>query len=147
VTWKADVTRSLLVPSGGPGATVELTEPVNQLVYQSEVRRGLCFVFTPHRDTTLELADPTTPQAGRNGGPPRNQVTLLVVDRRLFLAPGQQVILRELEGEAKPSRRRLLVRVLDGTEPLEDPFPDGGGGEAAGEPEPAVGKERELEGG
>lgn len=119
---KADVTRSLLVPAGAPGAVVELTEPANQIVYQSEVGRGLCYLFTPYRDTTLEVAGPSAPEADHDGLP-RNQVTLLVVDRRLFLAPGQRVVLRELEGEAKPARRRLLARVLNGTEPLAEPFP------------------------
>lgn len=134
--WKADVTRSLLVPAGSPGSTVELTEPVNQIVYQSEVGRGLCYLFTPYRDTTLEVAGPAP---GFDGdGHPRNQVTLLVVDRRLFLAPGQRVVLRELAGEAKPARRRLMVRVLDGTEPLEEPFPDGDEGAGSVDSEPAA---------
>lgn len=130
-SWKADVTRFLLVHPQGPGAALDLTDRVNEIVYQSEVQRGLCYLFTPHRETTLELAGGPVPAVAAVAAavaavaqpdpvePPRNQLSLLVVDRRLFLAPGQRVMLREVPGQqpagAAPRglRRRVLIRVLD----------------------------------
>lgn len=120
-SWKADVTRFLTVRTAGPDDLADLTEKVNEIVYQSEVHGGLCYLFTPHRETTLELASGADQDAAE--GLPRNQLTLLVVDRRLFLAPGQRAVLREVAGTGPadaeraapaPRRRRVLVRVLDG---------------------------------
>lgn len=140
-SWKADVTRFLQVQGNAGDGPVDLTDGVNEVVHQSEVLRGLCYLFTPNRDTSLVLADSSQtelPRAAAFAAGLRNQITLSVVDRRLFLAPGQRVVLWEdgQTAEDEPSqRRRVMVRVVgedrkDREGPGEEsPAGDGGGTE------------------
>ncbi|MHB9145170.1 MAG: YjbQ family protein [Symbiobacteriia bacterium] len=117
-SWKADVTRFLQAQGNAGAGPVDLTDGVNEVVYQSEVLRGLCYLFTPNRDTGLALvhgSQAELPRAASFVSGLRNQITLSVVDRRLFLAPGQRVVLWEEDQPGQdevPQRRRVMVRVV-----------------------------------
>lgn len=124
-SWKPDAATRFLHVQGRVGP-LDLTEQINEIVRQSEVSRGLCYLFTPHRETGLAVIDESQSDyasVSAFAAGLRNQVTLSVVDRRLFLGPGQRVVLWETEtsGDRLVSgrRRRVLVRVMPEVEAPE----------------------------
>lgn len=65
--------QQLMIETRGRG-TYELTRQLNEIVVQSKVVQGLCFVFVHHTSASLivcENADPSAPRPGAIRGSSR----------------------------------------------------------------------------
>lgn len=109
--------RSIRLSGTTPGERRDITEAVAAVVWESGAEQGLCHLFAPHRGVGFDICQPGA--AGRSERFPE-QVTLLVVDRRLFLAAGERIWF--CDGEGAP-RRRVAVRVERGERPTADAPP------------------------
>jgi len=105
-----------IILNTGPGGSVtDITSRVQDVVRQSEVADGLCYLFAPHTQAGITISN-GAPGHAVAGGEVRaaNALTLLVVNRRLGLSRGQGVYFLESCG---PQRRKVLVKVVDGGPP------------------------------
>ncbi|OGO05641.1 MAG: hypothetical protein A2Y73_08735 [Chloroflexi bacterium RBG_13_56_8] len=128
----------LTIETGTQTELVDITAQVQEVVRQSFISYGVCYVFVPHttasltlneswdpavRDDVLLTLDRMVPRVGdyhhAEGNSPAHikamlmgfSVTLLVERSQLVLGTWQGVYLAEFDG---PRRRRVLVKVVSG---------------------------------
>ena len=130
--------RELELPTGTQSELVDITPHVREVVRDSGVVTGVCYLFVPHttagltlnenwdpsvRDDILRTLDRIVPRVGdyrhAEGNSPAHvkatltgfDLTLMIDEGDLILGAWQGVYLAEFDG---PRRRRVLVKVMEG---------------------------------
>ncbi len=125
--------------TAGQTAFIDITQRINKIIKESEVKSGICVVFVPHTTAAVtinENADPsvrkdivdaldrTVPEknvsyAHLEGNSPAHikasllgtSETILVKDGSLMLGTWQGVYFCEFDG---PRRRKVIVKIIRG---------------------------------